>query len=353
MLSERDRFDDSSRYLARASELYRAAGEASEVMVMMCNQTLNLRQQGRMAATRERFEDIDRWHASNAPNPRAWLVSRVGGCEVLRELGHYDAALRMLRQPLAEVRLRLGPLYAAFALAEARLWLALGQLARAQQAVGEMGDDLAMLPEWLQARCRLTAVQVAARVRGAGECDRPSAADWQMLEGAARLAPRDHRRSAWFECDLQRAAWLEPATGAALAESIDIVATHHGLVGHAQQARLLVAERRLAAGQTGLALQWVHAARRAELHRFGDEATPEPVHPCGNSEAGRDLIVARVLLAAGDAEARPVIAAADRRLAALLEQHVPEEFRHGFLHRNPVHRELLTLVRSHLPDELD
>ena len=346
ILGECDRNDESLRHLIRAADLYRAADEPAEVMVMMCNQTLNLRQQGRMVAARDLFERIDRWHGSNAPNPRAWLVSRVGACEVLRELGRYEASLKTLRQPVAETRLQLGPLYAALANAEARLWLALGQLTRAQQAVGEMGDDHSALPEWLQARCRLTAVQVAARIHGTGECDRPSADDWQALDAAARLAPRDRRRATWFECDLQRAAWLEPSTGAALAESIDIVATHHGLMGHAQQARLCVAERRLAAGQTALALQWVRAAQRAQEHRFGAEPGAEPVHPVGSSEAGRDLIVARVLLAADDAGAPGLIAAAGQRLAQLLEQDVPEEFRHSFVHRNPVHRDLLALVRA-------
>ena len=98
-------------------------------------------------------------------------------------------------------------------------------------------------------------------------------------------------------------ARLEPATGAALAESIDIVATHHGLLGHAQQAKLCVAERRLAAGQTALALEWVRAAQRAQQHRFGDETEAEPVHACGGSVAWRDLVIARVLLAASAADA--------------------------------------------------
>ena len=345
ILGEQDRFDDSTRYLVRAAEMYRAAGEPAEVMVMMCNQTLNLRQQGRMAAARELFERIDRWHALSAPNPRAWLVSRVGASEVLRDLDRYEESLQMLRQPLAEVRLQLGPLYAAFALAEARLWLVLGQVARARQAVGEMGDDLSGLPQWLQARCRLTMVQVAARIRGGGECDRPSAADWQALDDAARLAPRDHRRSTWFECELQRAEWLEPATGAALAESIDIVATHHAMVGHAQQAKLRVAERRLAAGQTALALRWVRAAQRDQQHRFGDEAAAEPVHPCGGSQAERDLTIARVLLAAGEADAQTVIVAAQERLTRLQAQHVAPEFANSFRNRNPVHRDLMALVR--------
>ena len=344
ILGEQDRFDESLRHLGRAAEHYREAGEPAEVMVMMCNQTLRLRSQGRMRAARDLFERIDRWHAANAPNPRAWQVSRVGACEVLRELGRYDESLQSLHQPIAEVRLHLGRWFAARAVAEARLWLALGQLSRAQQAIGDMGD-LSVLPDWLQARCRLTAVQVAARIHGGGECDRPTADDWKMLEDAAQAAPRDQRRATWFECELQRAAWLEPTTGAALAESIDIVATHHAMVGHAQQAKLCVAERRLAAGQTALALHWVRGAQRAQQHRFGDEPAAEPVHPCGGSEAERDLTIARVLLAAGEADAQAVVVAAQERLTRLQAEHVAPEFANSFRNRNPVHRDLMALVR--------
>ena len=142
------------------------------------------------------------------------------------------------------------------------------------------------------------------------------------------------------------AAWLEPTAGAALADSIDIIAMHHGMVGYAQQARLCAAAQRLAAGQTASALQRVRAAQEQLQHRFADEPAAEPVHPCGGSEAERDLVIARVLLAADQADARPVIVAAHRRLTTTLELHVPPEFRDSFLHRNPVHRDLLALVRG-------
>ena len=348
LLGEQDRFDEALRHLARAAELYAQAEEPAEVMVMMCNQTLNLRQQGRIVAAQQMFERIDRWHAANAPNPRAWLVSRASASEVLRELGRFDEALKTLDLPPDELRLQLGRLYPAFPIARAKLWLALGQHARAQQAVVDIGDDLSAMPDWLQARCRLVAARVAARVRGGGECDRPGADEWRLLDDALRLAPRDHRRSTWVECELQRAAWLEPATGAALAESIDIVASHHGMIGHAQQARLLAAGQHLASGHTGSALDWVRAAQRASSHRFADKATTEAIHPGGGSEGERDLIVARVLLSRGEAGAQLGLTDACSRLTMVRESHVPPEFRAGFIDRNPVHRELMGVVRAGL-----
>lgn len=212
--------------------------------------------------------------------------------------------------------------------------------------VADMGTDLSASPGWLCARCGLAAVQVAARIRGAGERDHPGTAEWQMLEEAAQLAPRDQRRSAWFECELQRAAWLEPPTGAALAESIDIIATHHCMVGYAQQAKLCAAAQRLAAGQADAALRLVRAAQADQQHRFGDEPAAEPVHPSGGSEAERDRVIALVLLAAGQADADSVIAVARRRLLGAQEHNVPAEFGDGFLHRHLVHRDLLAMTQA-------
>lgn len=346
LLGEQDRFDESLRHLDRACELYREAGEPAEVMVMLCNRTRHLRQQGRMVAAQDVFEQIDRWHAANAPNPRAWLVSRAGGSEVLRELGRYRDSLHLLDQPRDEVLCHMGRLYAAFALAQAKLWLALGQHARAQQAIAEMGDDLSGAPDWLQARCGLAMAQVAARIRGGGECDRPAKAEWRLLDRASALAPRQLRRSAWFECELQRAAWLEPSAGAALADSIDLVAMHHGMVGYAQQAKLCAAAQRLACGQAGAALQRVRAAQADQQHRFGEAQSAEPVHPSGGSVAERDLVVARVLSACGQPDAQTVIDAAHQRLACALQAQVAPEFQAGFRERNPVHRALLALTRG-------
>ncbi|MEO6407783.1 MAG: BTAD domain-containing putative transcriptional regulator [Burkholderiaceae bacterium] len=344
LLGEQDRFDESLRHLARAADLYREAGEPGEVMVMLCNRTRHLRQQGRIVAAQAVFDQVDRWHQTSAPNPRAWLVSRAGACEVLRELGRYRESLARLDQPLDEVRLHMGRLYAAFPLARAKLWLALGQHARARQSVADMGEDWSALPDWLQARCGLAAAQVGARIAGGGECDRPGDADWQRLDAATRLAPRALRRSAWFECELQRAAWLAPIEGAALAARIDTAAREHRMLGYAQQAQLCAAEQLLAAGQTGASLQRVRSVLAGQSHCFDAGPAPEPVHPGGGSEAARDLVIARVLLAADEADARPFIEQARQRLARQAEQHVPVEFQASFRDRHPVQRAWRTLL---------
>jgi tetratricopeptide (TPR) repeat protein len=332
--------------VVRAAALNREAGDLAEVMVLMCNQTRMLRMQGRVTAAQELFEQIDRWHAASAPNPRAWLVSRVGASEVLRELGRYDEALQALDQPESEMRQHLGPLYAAVLVARAKVWLALGQHTRARQTLDPIGDEEADRPDWLRAQCGLIAAQVAARIRGGGAGDDPGDHERAMLEAAARSAPRQLRRSAWLECELQRAQWLDPDTGAALAESLALIATHHAMLGHAQQARLCEAAQRLAAGQIDAALRAARQAQACQQHRFGDTAAAESVQPCGGSVIERDLVLARVLLAAQHSDARTALDAAGAHLQAVLKQHVPPEFQDSFLHRNPANCELLTLLQG-------
>jgi tetratricopeptide (TPR) repeat protein len=346
IFSEQDRFAEALHHVAHAAALNRDAGDTAEVMVLMCNQTRMLRLQGRMAAAQELFERIDRWHAASAPNPRAWLVSRVGAGEVLRELGRYDEALQALDHREADMRQHMGPLYAAALLARAKIWLALGQHARARQTLDAIGSDRTELPDWLHAQCDLLAAQVAARIRGGGSCDEPSDQERALLEAGARAAPRQSRRSTWLECELQRAAWADPETGAALAENIATVAVHHALVGHAQQARLCEAAQRLAAGQIDTALRVVRQAQAFQQHRFPGAAGAETVLPCGGSAVERDLTVVRVLLAAQQPDAQTVLDAAGAHLQGMLTQHVPAEFHDSFLHRNPANLKLMTLLRN-------
>ena len=345
IFSEQDRFAEALHHVTRAAALNRDAEDTAEVMVSMCNQTRMLRAQGRMVAAQELFERIDRWHAASAPNPRAWLVSRVGAAEVLRELGRHREALQALEQPEADMRQHMGPLYVAALLAQARIWLALGQHARAGQAMSAIGDEGVELPDWLRAQCGLLAAQLAARLRGAANRD-PGDQARALLEAAARAAPRQARRSAWLECELQRAAWLDSESGAALAEHIALAAAQHGLAGHAQQARLCEAAQRLAGGHIEAALGALRQAQGWQQRHFADADGAEPVHPCGGSACERDLIVARVMLAAGHADAPVLLAAAGARLHEQVKQHVPAEFRDSFMRRNPVHAELMALLQG-------
>lgn len=340
VLSERDRFAESLLHDARTEALYREAGEPAEVFTVLCNRTRVLRQQGRIHAAAELFERIDRWHAAAAPNPRAWIAARIGACETLRDLGRYDEALRVLEQPDDELRLHLGRLYPAVALAQARLWLELGQLHRAQQTVNALGRSLDTLPDWLRARCGLAVAQVGARLRGDGSADRPGRDDWRALDAASAIAPRERRRSAWLECELQRAAWLEPAAGAALAESLCAVADAHELYGHAIAARLGAAQRHLDVGQPQRAAVLIAAARANATRCF--DAEPEPVSSVGGS-AHADWVIAQVLRRTEPDAAARHIEAAQGRLRERIAAHVPEPFRSAFVQRHPVHRALFAL----------
>jgi hypothetical protein len=99
-------------------------------------------------------------------------------------------------------------------------------------------------------------------------------------------------------------------------------------------------------GAHDAALRAVRQAQASQQHRFGDSASAEPAHPCGGSTVERDLVLARVLLAAHLPDARTQLDAAGARLQALLKNHVPAEFHANFLHRNPANGALLTLLRA-------
>jgi len=105
-----------------------------------------------------------------------------------------------------------------------------------------------------------------------------------------------------------------------------------------------VAAQRLAGGQVDAALQSARSALASGWHLFGDETAAESVFPSGGSAAARDLVVARVLQAAGLGDARAILAEARERIATVLERHVPAQFRDSFLRRHPVHRELHALA---------
>jgi len=290
------------------------------------------------------FEEIDRWHTTAAPNPRAWAGVRSPYAELLQNLERPQAALEAVDLHLDAALRAAGRVGAAWPIARARIWLDLGQHTRAVQAMAAEQESLADAPAWLVSRWWLTQAQVVARAHGGGASDAPGASAIELLDRAARLAPRDQRRSVWFECELQRAAWVDASAGAALAQMVASLARQHGLMGHALHAQYRVAERLLTAGQLGDATVALREARGARACRFGGTETCEPVFPCGSSLLEIDWIDARVSLAVGDPGAKAGLEAAVRRIHRIATEQVPEPFRDSFLHRNPVNRELLALA---------
>ena len=345
VLANLDRFDEALDSAQHALSMMRRLDSAGDTLQVLCNLTRVYRMQGRMATALAAFDDIDRWHAAAAPNPRAWSAVRAPYGELLCDLERPQAALEALDVQLDVALRAAGRVGAAWPIARAKIWLRLGQHTRAQQALAAEEERILDAPRWLKARWYLTQAQVMARSQGGGDTDTPGASAMALLDRSAHHAPRDQRRSAWLECELQRSAWIDASAGAALAQVVASLARQQGMMGHALHALYRVAERRLTAGQLDEAFAAVRQARTLRAWRFGDNEAAEPVFPSGSSLVEIELIDARIALAVNEAGAPLGLEASVNRLRRIADEQVPEPFRDSFLQRNPVNREMLALAQ--------
>ena len=344
VLANQDRHAEADVQVMKAIACVRQQQNWAELMVLMSNRQLILRNQGRLAAL-EWLEDIDRLHASEHANQRSWLLSRMAASENLRDAGRYRDALRVLNQERERTRVVAGDRALAWETSEVGLWLQLGQHARALQVLRDLDPDRTKSgPAWLQARLHLVHAQARARALGQGTCDRPDTEAWERLNLAAEVAPRDSRRATRFEVELQRAAWIEPDAGAALAEGLADQASVLGMWGYARRGWLLACARALDAGRAASAQRAGERAAALAMHSFGPGATAEPVMSTGASPLLADLVCLRLAEATGLRGAAERSEQALARLQELARTQVPDEYRDSFLHRVPVHIELSTLA---------
>ena len=159
--------------------------------------------------------------------------------------------------------------------------------------------------------------------------------DLDSSQRAAELAPTGERAVLAAMIALDHAL-VQPADDALT--SVRKVLARAETLGHAGSvlaAQTRLAQLSLAQGDAGAALEALAAVRQS----------PEDVEPNDLYRGEAWLAAVRVLRAAGrtdEAAAQSRLAAAEiRRIAA---SELPAELRDGFLHRNPVNRELLTLA---------
>jgi tetratricopeptide (TPR) repeat protein len=342
-LANQDRFDEALPLVARAMAIERDCGDKVELMRSMVNSLRYYRAQGRLQTALACWQDIERWHAAEAPNPLSHSTATSGMAEALCDLERWDEALQLVDRDLDRALRAAGRLALAWPVARAKTWLALGQPARALQALQAGEPDRAAAPGWLDARWLLMRARTEARLRS-DRLDHAGDAALAWLEQAARAAPRDHRRLSWFECELQRAAWSAPADGAARAELVASLAQQQGMIGHALHARWRAAERLLAAGRVDAAQQQWQQAQALRHWRFGDAAAGEPVFASGLSTLEAEAIELALLRDSASPAAAARAAELAARLHTLAAARVPAAFRDAFLHRHPVHRELLALA---------
>lgn len=244
----------------------------------------------------------------------------------LRDIGHYDEAIAMLEEALAEFR-RAGSRHWIFATAH-RLALAyahVGQHARADKLLAEEPADQAI---------KVQAMWIAHRAEVARLSSRPAL---QPIRAALSLLGADVDDGNNRLVSLFASAVVPPAEGEPMATAIAAWAAARERFGMAIAAHVRAAGCALAQGATDRARPQIEAA----LRLFSGH------EPDNFYRAELWWVAAQVMRAANREEhADRMLAAGRDWIMRIAAEHVRPEFRDSFLNRNPVNRALLGAARG-------
>jgi DNA-binding SARP family transcriptional activator len=264
--------------------------------------------------------------APDTEDPGALPIDRLVLARDEAEAGLYATALPALEAVLAEFERRsLGFWAQAARMVLARLWLDLGQYARATPLLRDDADDL---PAWLRADRRLLRLELARAL------EQP--APPVLLAQALELAGRDATRATVLRVRALRhlPAAQVLAEAPTLAQALRATERQGGLLG----LQVHLARAALAAGL----LQEAAAAAQSILSLFDQGCAPDAMH---RAEAW--CTAHQVLAATGQPEgARRALRAGERWLRQVALPQVPPPFIDSFLRRNPVNRALLAAIQA-------
>jgi hypothetical protein len=245
--------------------------------------------------------------------------------EKYRFLGRFAEAMMLLEDLMVEVRASPDYLYGLSIECElARVWLALGQPARAQSVMrprGQLGKE-GFLGVWLVTQAR---IEMAL--------GRPAL---PLLDEAHELMVRLGRNFFIAIVDSLRAACLPPGEALVVAQASLARCEQLDLQGAASVLRMRICEALLALGRSREAAS--HALALAEGARRGDTAGHPP-----------ELwwTVHRAMEAVGDrGGARRALQQARDWIVDVALPNVPDPYKDSFLNRHPVHAAVLNAARS-------
>ncbi len=308
--------------LALCTEL----GVGADIATTHANLACNRIDAGDYAAAHEQLLTALRSAALHEDLPAASAGHRtmLGGCAV--QLGRYDEALDHFNLSLPALTGKIIPAHGSTLLHLAQLWLHLGQPSRAGQALDDPIFEVAQGTLSIRARHGL----LRARLARALSLPAGDALDALLAEaeGAATVPYLA------LPLRLEQALGLAGEAACAACESIVRDALAVGHRGSALAAHLRAA-------QAALDIDPRRALRHAET---AWALAAQGLEPAGLYRGELWLHAALAARAAGDGtRAAGWIAAGRAWVQQTAERHVPEPFRHGFLHANPVNRRLLTL----------
>lgn len=237
----------------------------------------------------------------------------MGGMQ--RDLGHYGSALEHLQRALQAFEADGNALWVCNTRSHLALaWMHLGQWARARQALQPAGEGV---PPFLAARQRAIEALLA---EAAGHPALPG-----LDEALALLGP-DGRADIRLGIELERVRRMPATEAAARCDALLPELQARELMGHAVAARACRALARLQTGQA--------AGAQDDARAVAEEAAT--LMPSGQFRPALWLAAAQVLRGCGDAAAADAALARARAWIAERLPQVPEPFRDGFRHRNPV-----------------
>lgn len=315
---------ESRRFHQRALDLALRMGRLDQAAVICSNVTYNLKATGRLQVAYDNALQARRYAIAFDKAHAATYTLDLMSVELLRDLARYADALRMSGvafQSAAQNPSVVPTMHRYMAC----LWLHLGQNSRAQQSLQKartspIAPHQRSRDAQLEGRLKLSLGESAVAAFERAQADAPLAGRTFVVAMTA----------------LDHALILPPGEALAVCERTIERCEPIGYLGVVMASRIrgcLFASRMAGAQDRGAAL-----ARQAL-------ATPLDVYPDDlyRGELWRNAALAFEAAACHD-EARASVRAGREWLQRTVDEHVPEEFRDGFLHRNPVNRELLALA---------
>lgn len=330
VLERADRRREGQHYLQKGIELALRAGDRATAATGMANLGINHYSSGELRQAADCMQRGLRLREDEHTAAGLGAGIEMTLACALRDLGHFDTAIGLFERALATFSAEANPLWTANTRTHlALLWLALGQAARAQRALGAADDGA---PGFIVARRLAVQAQLRRVQQGWREPQR-------LVDALAAMAGAD-RPIVRLAIQLEHCLHAEPAEAIKLSRCTIEEAEQRELPGFAVGARVRLVEALTRYGDAEAAA----AVARVAVAALQLELAPPAFYV---PEAWLALHAA--FAASGDERsAARALDAGVIWIKGTALPHVPEPFRESFVHRNPVNRQLLTAVARRL-----
>ena len=325
LLDHVDRCAEATQWGRRAVEIALPIPHVPGAAQVLLNLAIAQRDVGRLDTATQALDEAQALIASLPEGAMPYASLDINQGIVQRDRGHYESARDWFGRALERMSRHASGWMTQVLAHRAQTWALLGQHARALQ-------DLAAADARAEAPllARLTVAKVRAMVALALRQDSAEA-----VAQLSALQPPGGRPLSAHRTTLIACAQLEPGQVLGLAGEVLEWAIATGRGGVEAGARTRLIEAHLAFGQSAQAAR--HARRILGL-------LADPEAGCDELYRGDAwLAAARGLANEAPDESKRAVADAVDWIRTIARDHVADEFRDGFLQRNPANRELLAM----------